>query len=450
MSSNYADLATLLARGISHCRMYFADHPNVNAAAREFQSLLTRLLDEGDQDTFLLGVAGDKLIHEGRFLVGPSIVGSRLAQFAEHMQSGGFEFARNVSTPELKAFFSLAAKSKEPVADHNAACALFASRGMANITLSPVYNEGHYEESEEDADEEENSLDSLIPVYQSLFNTVERAHQNAELDRELDMTEARNVGEQLVKASRGSLQDIMHLVKYPDFDSYTVGHSVRVAMLSVLVGRQAGLSEDVLAELSAAGLLHDVGTGKIPQEILFKPGKLDDEERRVIETHPAIGAAMLLENREAGPLAVAVAWGHHRRNDGGGYPKMPHGNHISELTQLVHVCDVFEALTAVRPYKRALTPRHAYEIILRDRHAYSPLAITALKRSVGLYPPGSQVILSSGERAVVTAASSDIVQPCVRITHDAQGNELDTIEQLVLDLSAAEDTPTVKRLLIGA
>ncbi len=447
MGTSYADLATVLARGISHCRMYFDGHPNVAAAARDFQALLRTLLADGRHTSFLLGVAEDKLIHDGSFLVGPSIVGSRLTHFAQLMCCGGFEFDPGLEVAEIRSFFALAAQTKDQCESLAAARRLLESRGITHVTLPDRYNEINADKEQEI--ERIPGIEELIPVFRAMFDTVEQAHQNAQLDRSLDMANARTVGESLVRAAKGNVTDIMTLVHYPDFDSYTVGHSVRVAMLSVLTGRQAGMPDDSLTELAAAALLHDVGKGKIPQEILFKPGKLDGEERRIIETHPAIGAAMLLETRDAGVLPVATAWGHHRRHDGGGYPKMPHGGHVSELTQLVHVCDVFEALTAIRPYKRAMTPRDAFEIILKDRTAYSPLAITALRNAVGLYPPGSHVVLSSGHRAVVVAANRLIDQPLVRITHDATGSEIPRERQLELDLSAGDDEPTVQKLLIG-
>ncbi|MFN2371283.1 MAG: HD-GYP domain-containing protein [Candidatus Krumholzibacteriia bacterium] len=447
MGTSFTDLATVLARGISHCRMYFDDHPNVVAAARDFTTLLRQLLAEGEHTSFRLGVTGQKLIHDGRYLVGPSIVGSRLTRFAEQLCCGGFEFDPRLEPAELQAFFALAARTTTPCADLAEAARLLAEAGIDHVDLVPIYNENNLQRT--DDDEAVPNLAELIPVFRSMFDTVEHAHQNAQLGRALDMSEARTAGEALVAAATGNIADIMSLVRYPDFDSYTVGHSVRVAMLSVLTGRRAGMPPDALTELAAAALLHDVGKGKIPQEILFKPGKLDQEERRVIETHPAIGAAMLLETRDAGTLAVATAWGHHRRHDGGGYPKMPHGGYVSELTQLVHVCDVFEALTAVRPYKRALTPRDAWEIILKDRAAYSPLAVTALRDAVGLFPPGSQVVLSGGHRAVVTAAGRLIDQPRVRLTHDAAGNEIPPERQLELDLADGDGQPMIEQLLVG-
>ncbi len=454
MKGNYADLATFLARGISQRRMYFDGHPNVKRCASEFVGLLGRLLADEGKDAFLLGVVEGKLIHDGRYLVGSTVVGRRLTEFSELLEAGGYEIDARIEASELVRFFTLAAETSEAPGGLEESRALLNAHGIGLIKLSPPYRNYGTSQGGDSldmvgaADDSHSDIESLLAVYQSMFTTVEHAHMQASLERDLDVIEARTVGESLVKASRTGSTDIMNLVNYPDCDTYTVGHSVRVAMLTILVGRAAGLTEDLLCELGAAALLHDVGKGQVPQEVLFKPGRLDAEERRIIETHPEIGARMLLDSRDGSSLAVAIAWGHHRRYDGGGYPKMPHGDSTSELTQLVHVCDVFEALTAIRPYKRAMTPRHAYEIMLKDRGSYSPHAMHALIQAVGLYPPGQKIVLNDGTAGTVMAAGSDIERPVVRVTHGDDGGALpaDLIHNVDLE---AEGAPVVSQLLIG-
>ena len=120
---------------------------------------------------------------------------------------------------------------------------------------------------------------------------------------------------------------------------------------------------------------------------------------------------------------------------------------VSPIAGLIQVCDVFEALTAIRPYKRALTPRHAFEIMLSDREAYSPLAMRALVRAVGLYPPGQSVLLGDGRTAVVTHAGGDIERPRVRLTHGVDGAPLPKAEALEIDLAAGPGAPAISRLL---
>ena len=153
---------------------------------------------------------------------------------------------------------------------------------------------------------------------------------------------------------------------YPDFDTYTVGHSVRVALLAVLVGHNMKLDDELLLELCMAGLLHDVGKSQIPDEILFKPGRLDEDERTLMETHAQIGAEILMGHHQASPLAIAGAWGHHLRHDGGGYPDAPEWAARHFLTTLLQVCDVFEALTVIEKREILKTLSREIGAILDD------------------------------------------------------------------------------------
>jgi putative nucleotidyltransferase with HDIG domain len=213
-----------------------------------------------------------------------------------------------------------------------------------------------------------------------------------------------------------------------------VGHSVRVALLALVVGRSLGLDPRLLVEIGTAGLLHDVGKSKIPHEVLFKPGRLDADERRVISTHTTLGAKILLATADAPPLGIAAAFGHHLRHDRRGYPRLAPWGASGRVTALVQVCDVFEALTAVRPYKPSLTPLRAYEIMAGDKGAFDPSALAAFVRAVGFFPPGSRVRLRSGEQAFVLRVGVDPSKPVVELTHDAGGAPLANADRLVVDL----------------
>jgi hypothetical protein len=216
---------------------------------------------------------------------------------------------------------------------------------------------------------------------------------------------------------------------------------VRVALLTLLVGRHLGFDQRVLVEIGTAGLLHDVGKSKIPHEVLFKRGRLDDAERKIIETHPAIGAKILLATQDAPPLGIAAAFGHHLRHDRGGYPRLADWGTTGRVTSLVHVCDVFEALTAVRPYKPPLTPQRAYEIMLADHGAFDPSAFAAFVAAVGLYPPGSRVRLTSGEEGFVLRVGRDPTRPVIELTRGKGGRPLAKSDRLAIDLAEQADGP---------
>jgi HD-GYP domain-containing protein (c-di-GMP phosphodiesterase class II) len=258
---------------------------------------------------------------------------------------------------------------------------------------------------------------------------------NAARGGTIDVAGARTRAEGIVGSSDGrKLHELLTFAQYSDFDAYTIGHSVRVALLVTLVTERLGLERELMVEISAAALLHDVGKSQIPQEILYKSGPLTDDERRVISMHPRFGGEILLESREANPWSVCAAYGHHVRHDRRGYPTLPRWAQTSRATALIQVCDVFEALTAVRPYKPPLTPHEAYAIMLRDQKAFDPSALKAFVRAIGLYPPGSRVVLSDGREGIVRRAGEAMARPALEIRKLADGTALPFDASPLLDL----------------
>ena len=458
MKRQYSDLIALLSRGISQRRMYFEDHPRLRECAREFTTGLVKLLDSDGRGKFFIGVANGKLVHDGQYLLGASIMGTRLQEFAGLLECGGFLFNRNLLESELLAFFSVAAARREPTESLAISRELLWSSGITSIELSPPYEDpgwfGQFLFDKQDNGsgllDEQNADDDLVTTFQNLYDTVESAHEAGHSGRGLNLGGAQETSEMLLKAARGEVQDIMHMVRYPDYDSYTVGHSVRVAMFAVMVGAHLNLDDDLLTELGVAALLHDVGKSRIPTEILYKPGRLDERERTIMEEHSRLGAEILLETPGTSDLAVAAAWGHHRRHDKTGYPRMPLGSQENPVTHLINVCDVYEALTAIRPYKKAHTSRKAYEIMLADEGWFNPWALRAFSEAVGLYPAGSVVILSSGHQAEVLGPGTEFDRPRVRLTHDARGLELNDEGRLEVDLSTHPSRVGVQEQLILA
>lgn len=457
MILNYDELVALLCNGISHRKLYFDRHPKVLKYGQDFAVHLRQRLEKEDKEFFFLGVVDGMLVHNGKYLVGPTIVGHRLVDFAENLKCGGFLFSHRIESTEVCEMFNLAADIGDPLTKLEEANDIFKARGIVNIELSPVYEDhkwyGQYfyegKEAWESGSVTQGEKESMIPLYQSMFKNVEESYNQAGNGQSLDLNESRQVTRQLIQSTKGNFKDIMQLVRYPDYDSYTVGHSVRVALLAVLVGCKLGLDEEALQELGTAGLMHDVGKAKVPEEILYKKGKLEEDERRTIEKHPFFGTQILLENREATPLTVSAAWGHHLRFDGKGYPDKPDWAVRGNVTALLHACDVFEALTAVRPYKKALSPRKAFEIMLLDKGSFDPGALTCFISAMGIYPPGSQVLLSSNEMGTVVSASTKIDKPIVQITHGAQGvaYPLDSVREADLS-SEAEAGLEVTTLLL--
>jgi putative nucleotidyltransferase with HDIG domain len=167
------------------------------------------------------------------------------------------------------------------------------------------------------------------------------------------LAEAEAVVRSLAVAMHGGRQIMLPLLQLKEFDQYTTTHSMNVAVLSMALAEFLGLSATDVRGFGIAGLLHDIGKIKIPLEILTKPGKLTDEERALMNEHPAAGARMLLEAEDDLDLAVVVAYEHHIMINGGGYPALHYARDCHQASKLVHVCDVYDALRTRRPYREA-------------------------------------------------------------------------------------------------
>lgn len=142
-------------------------------------------------------------------------------------------------------------------------------------------------------------------------------------------------------------------------DEGTYVHSLAVSALMMRLARSLGYTVDAVRELGVAGLLHDVGKLMVPNAILNKNGRLEAEERRLVRNHPEIGYRLLKEQGNVSDLILDICRHHHEALDGTGYPAGLKADRIGPEIRLATVCDVFEALTSARPYKRPWTARDA-------------------------------------------------------------------------------------------
>lgn len=444
MDDKLNTLLILLCRNISNRKIYFSNHPKIKQQSEDFIRVLDEFLQDTGEESLFIGIVEGNIIHNGRNLIGPSIIGKQLVAFADKIHCGGISFKKAVSVEEIMELLNLTSDLKKEVNSLQEARALLASKGVMNIRIA-----SHYSDSSDivakdkkkawQGKDSKKILASPAMIYQALYDVVSNAHGNASVGRDLDIDTTKSVSEHLLQHTRSNFSDIMQHIQYPDFDTYTVGHSVRVATLAVFTGTKLNLPEETLLELGSAGLLHDVGKSKIPEEILFKPGKLTPEEFLIIQDHSHIGVSILLSHENTTELDIAGAWGHHIRHDGKGYPKQPSWAVRHPLTALLQICDVFEALTAIRPYKPPMTPQAAFSIMLRDKGAFHPALLAAFINTVGLYPPGNTVQLSDGRKGKVLSVGDQIDRPKVEITHSKKGTPLDSATSYQVDLYRPEN-----------
>jgi putative nucleotidyltransferase with HDIG domain len=172
-------------------------------------------------------------------------------------------------------------------------------------------------------------------------------------DGTVPLLEAEAVVRSLSVAMHGDRRIMLPLLQLKEFDEYTTTHSLNVSVLSMGLAEYLEYSPREVRALGVAGLLHDIGKIRIPLEVLTKPGKLTDEERAVMNRHPADGARIIMQSDEDLDLAAVVAYEHHVMLNGGGYPSMHYNRSCTLASRLVHVCDVYDALRTRRPYREA-------------------------------------------------------------------------------------------------
>lgn len=192
---------------------------------------------------------------------------------------------------------------------------------------------------------------------------VEWLQEELKEGRQLHLLEAQGIVRSLSVAMHGDQAYLIPLLRLKEFDQYTVTHTLNVSVLTMALAEFLGMGPREVRSFGIAGLLHDLGKVKVPEEILNKPGKLTDEERSVMNSHTTEGARLILEAEEQLDLAAVVAYEHHIRIDGGGYPSLAYPRTCHEASNLVHVCDVFDALRTHRPYREAWSADRALSII---------------------------------------------------------------------------------------
>lgn len=143
-------------------------------------------------------------------------------------------------------------------------------------------------------------------------------------------------------------------------DHYTFGHSMRVAYYSLVLGKELGLDNEELYDLELAGLFHDIGKIGIPDKVLLKPTRLDEDEFLQMKKHPE-WSAQILEGFDHFQEIAYCTRHHHERYDGRGYPDGLRGEEIPLFSRILLITDTFDAMTSSRPYRKGLSFETAYE-----------------------------------------------------------------------------------------
>ncbi|ASS74623.1 hypothetical protein CIG75_06335 [Tumebacillus algifaecis] len=279
-----------------------------------------------------------------------------------------------------------------------------------------------------DAVSDETRRSAVNTVYNSMLSMIETERGARRASRPQIGREISRVFQDILADLKANNSGLINLASIFTVDGYLYHHSVNVAILSTALGLAKGYGQKEITEIGVGALLHDIGCTKVPQEILNKPGRYSDLEYELMKKHAEWGYEMLREQDGVSLLSAHIAYQHHERNDGSGYPRGLKGDEIHEYSKIVGMCDVYEALTSKRFHREAFLPHEALEFILGGGTALFDLSLVRLfAKNVAVYPIGMTVKLNTDETAVVVSLNPEYPQrPVVRLLTDEYGRRLDS------------------------
>lgn len=225
-----------------------------------------------------------------------------------------------------------------------------------------------------------------------------------------------NVTNELITSLYADDNILLKMHQLQSYDDYTYKHCLRVAMMSVTIGKSLGLPRNKMHDLCEAALLHDLGKRTIDVDIIRKPGRLTDDEFAAIKKHPQNGYLLLRKNGGYTEEVMNAVLMHHEKFDGTGYPLGLKGNQITYLARIICVADVYDALTSNRPYRQPWSVAEAEEFMMGGANTHFDYdIIMAFLAAFAPYPVGEKVMLSDGRMATVVSNNENVLRPVIRV-----------------------------------
>lgn len=235
-------------------------------------------------------------------------------------------------------------------------------------------------------------------IYQEAFTAIKDILLKVKNAQSIDTKVIAEVVENIVDQVTQDAQTFLRISSIRDMDNYTYLHSIDVCIYSIIMGKNLGLDNKDLYRLGLGAMLHDIGKGKIPTEILLKPAPLTEEEFNIMKKHTIYGYEIITNSSNMDIVTANIALQHHEHWDGLGYPGHLKENNINLFARIVTICDIYDALTANRVYRGRILPHEAAEYIINNNGIIADPALTKIfVQNVAIYPLEATVLLSTGE-----------------------------------------------------
>ncbi len=322
-----------LTTAMANASLYAPDHPQVRRLCQSAQTALATAI--GTAPELGLLIIDEEVVAEGRPLP-ESLQGRRFAQILQARGIGQIKVLPGVSAAELQALILDLSRAGQDI------------RSTPNLRLGRA--EVRYSAAEDSPGEGGNEPLSLQDIAAEEIACFGEIYAGAKAGQPLRTGRLHQIVTGFVHAFQQESDPLLALAPLRAMDEYTFTHSSNVCILNMAQAMALGISGPLLHDIGMAAMLHDVGKLFVPEEVLNKPGRLDDSDWVFIRQHPLKGAQYLLESSGIPRLAVVTAFEHHMRYDGSGYPEVPAGWRQNLCSQMTTLSDVYDAMRTKRPY----------------------------------------------------------------------------------------------------
>jgi putative nucleotidyltransferase with HDIG domain len=418
------ELLRRFAAALRSAQLYSPGHPiisrNLEALSAAVQLLHTL------ESAIVIGIVGDEIIVDEL----PIAKADALLPLVRRLHQGGVErvtIDRGVTIDELSTFLDAVTK----VEAHAGGEAAAPFPVLKHIRVGRVTIEQRVEAHMAD-------MAALRRLYKESVAVAETVWDTAKTEGRPDPVIAAPMIDGLAHAVAQNRTALLALTTLKNYDNYTFTHMVNVSILTMGQARGLGIDGPLLREFGMAALMHDIGKVKTPLEVLNKPDKLTDAEFVIMKRHVVDGAEILRRTPDMPTLAPVVAFEHHLRIDGTGYPPVTRPS-LNVGTMLCGIADVYDAMRSQRVYQNARPTDRILEVLRKNDGAqFDKHLVRRFVQLVGIYPAGNLVRLDTGEIAVVLKVhAGDPYRPQVRVVFDRSGRRL----ELAYDVNLWQNDP---------
>jgi len=416
------------AASLRSAQLYSPGHPiigrNLESLSGAFQ-LLHSL-----QPAVVIGLVGEEVIVDDM----PMARADTLGPLVRRLQQSGVDritVDRGVTAGEIATFVSAVTTIDARNGD-----GAEAFPPMAHIRVGRVTVEQRVESSLTD-------MATIKRLYSDAVTVASDVWDSAQSEGRPDATVARTMIDGLAQAVAQNRTALLALTTLKNYDNYTFTHMVNVSILTMGQARGLGMDGALLREFGLAALMHDIGKVRTPIDILNKAEKLTDAEFAVMKRHTVDGAEILRMTPEVPALAPVVAFEHHLRIDGSGYPDGVSRSSLNIGTMLCSIADVYDAMRSQRSYQQSFPTDRILAVLKRnDGTQFDQHLVRRFVQLIGIYPAGTLVRLNTGEVAVVMSVyAPDPYRPHVRVLLGRDSSRLD----LPFDLNLWETSDDPQR-----